>query len=62
MELLEYLKTKLNPIEYEFAKKMYSDETKVFMETLERFRKHFMDELKIMRNDITINGFDNEND
>ncbi len=60
MELLEYLKTKLTPIEYEFAKKMYSDETKVFLETLERFRKHFMDELKVMRNDISVGGFDDD--
>lgn len=57
MDLLLFLEDKLTPQEYETAKALYSDETKVFLETLERFRQHFKDELKLMNNDVfNING------
>lgn len=57
MTLLEYLESKLTPVELATAKQIYSEETKVFLETLERFRKHFKDELKVMNDDIfNING------
>jgi hypothetical protein len=52
MDLLVYLKDKLTPEEMYVAKKLYSEETKVFLETLERFRKHFQEELKVMNKDI----------
>lgn len=55
--LLEYLEDKLTPSEWKLAEQLYSEETKVFLETLERFRQHFRDELKIMNHDIfNING------
>lgn len=57
MTLLDYLEDKLTPNEWRIASEIYSEETKVFLETLERFRKHFKDELKVMNEDIfNING------
>lgn len=57
MTLLEYLEDKLTPEEWETVRMIYSEETQVFLETLERFRKHFKDELKVMNEDIfNING------
>jgi len=57
MDLLTFLEDKLTPGELKIARELYSEETKVFLETLERFRKHFRDELKVMNNDIfNING------
>lgn len=57
MTLLEYLEDKLTPGELKIAQDIYSEETKIFLETLERFRKHFRDELKVMNSDIfNING------
>lgn len=57
MTLFDYLEDKLTPAELEIARQIYSEETKVFLETLERFRKHFKDELKVMNDDIfNING------
>lgn len=57
MSLLDYLENKLSEREMAVAKAIYSEETKVFLETLERFRKHFKDELKVMNDDIfNVNG------
>lgn len=57
MNLIEFLEDKLSPKELETARIIYSEETKVFLETLERFRKHFRDELKVMNEDIfNVNG------
>lgn len=57
MTLLEYLEDKLSLNEWKIAEELYSEETKVFLETLERFRKHFRDELKVMNHDIfNVNG------
>lgn len=56
MTLLEFLAHKLTPAELNFAEKLYKEETKIFMETLERFRKHFQEELKVMNRDIEFFG------
>lgn len=58
MTLLDYLEHKLSPAEYKYCYKLYREETDIFMQTLERFRKYFKEELKVMNEDITdINGF-----
>lgn len=57
MNLLDYLQDKLTTNEFRIAQELYSEETKVFLETLERFRVHFKEELKMINKDVfNING------
>lgn len=57
MSLLDYLEDKLTPSEWAWAQKLYSEETKIFLETLERFRKHYNEELKVMDSRLfNVNG------
>lgn len=57
MTLFQFLETKLTSAELKYAEKLYKEETKIFLETLERFRQYFKEELKLMNNDLhSING------
>lgn len=62
MTLFEFLETKLTTAELRYAEKLYKEETQVFLETLERFRKYYQDELKVMNSDMLKigGGFDND--